>query len=236
MFHVKHRPMSLPDPESWIPAERRALMDAYAEELRTWNARVNLISRSSEHTIRRVHIPHCLSIAWRKFPPGSRVADFGTGGGLPAVPLAICFPDVSFVAIDSKGKKVAALKSMCRTLGLDNVVVVQGRAETWDGEVQYTVSRAAAPLDKLWKWSGRVLHVEAVGRDEPKAEPHGPKPQSSKGRSDWTPGLICLKGGDLGKEMRRTARKARLESWALADIVSGAANEGKYILHATALK
>ncbi|MBN4056253.1 16S rRNA (guanine(527)-N(7))-methyltransferase RsmG [Rhodothermus sp. AH-315-K08] len=231
MFHVKHPKMSLPDPEMWIPADRTSLIEDYADQLTTWNTRVNLVSRSSVDMIRTQHIPHCLSIAWRRFPSGSRVVDFGTGGGLPAVPLAICFPEVQFIAIDGTGKKVAALKSMVRSLGLDNVEVLQGRAEDWDGHADYSVSRAAASLFKLWQWSSRIIARAPSGGEVTPAGSETP----AGSRLFWTPGLICLKGGDISKEVRKVSKRARVQSWSLPEIVSGATDPEKYILHASAL-
>ncbi len=258
MFHVKHRKMSLPDPETWIVPDRRHLIEDYADQLAAWNTKVNLVSRSSVDMIRTQHIPHCLSIAWRQFPSGSRVVDFGTGGGLPAVPLAICFPDVQFIAMDGTGKKVAALKFMVRSLGLDNVEVLQGRAEQWDGQADYAVSRAAGTLFKLWQWSSRILvGLSVEGKDAggmaspPKADP--PKVEGGKvtkadgepaalgeapagaARPVWAPGLICLKGGDISKEVRKVSKRAQVQFWSLPEIVSGATDPEKYILHASAL-
>ncbi len=69
------------------------------------NQRVNLVSRADEDSIASRHIPHCLTLAIRTFPDNARVCDWGTGGGLPLIPLAILFPRVHFIGVDAVQKK-----------------------------------------------------------------------------------------------------------------------------------
>lgn len=59
-----------------------------------------------------------------------RIIDVGSGGGVPALPLAIVMPDARFTLLEATGKKCEFLKSAAKTIGLKNVEVVQGRAET----------------------------------------------------------------------------------------------------------
>ena len=75
------------------------LVDAYADLIAWWNHRVNLVSRQQDPMAIRDHVRHCLVLAARPFPPGSVVVDFGTGGGLPAIPLAASMPDVRVIAV-----------------------------------------------------------------------------------------------------------------------------------------
>jgi 16S rRNA (guanine527-N7)-methyltransferase len=243
MFHVKHEPHFPANPESWIEPSRLPLLDAYASALGDWNRRVNLVARGSVTEVRWRHIPHCLALAFRRFPDNAVVVDFGTGGGLPAIPLAIAFPGIQVVAIDSTAKKTAALKAMVRNLGLDNVVVWNGRAEAWEGEAAYFVSRAAAPLRKLWQWSkragGDALQVGQPDTGLPVAQEGGgaesdggPSEVAGASRAVWKPGLICLKGGDLAKEIRQVKR-VDVEQWDVNTIVEGGGFEDKYILHVT---
>ncbi|MFT5141493.1 MAG: 16S rRNA (guanine527-N7)-methyltransferase [Rhodothermales bacterium] len=216
------------DPSDWVPEERRPLLVAYAEEIMVWNTKVNLISRTSLDELDNRHIKHCLALAWRRFPEHARVVDWGTGGGLPAVPLAIAFPTVSFVAVDSIAKKTAALRCIVRDLGLDNVEVWQGRAEAWEGTSSYFVSRATAPLRHLWKWSKRAMIAPVEGS----SPPSGLQEQNdSDGRAIWEPGLICLKGGDLAKEIRQLKGKAHVSQWRLEEIAPILRLEEKHVLH-----
>jgi 16S rRNA (guanine527-N7)-methyltransferase len=206
------------DPFGAIPAGRARLVEAFVEALERANRGVNLVSRASSDTIRAGHVAHSLALAHRRFRAGTTVVDWGTGGGLPAVPLAICFPEVEFVAVDSIGKKARALEGIVRETGLDNVTVWLGRAESWDGAAEYAVSRATAPLDRLWAWSRRVLRPVRPDAGE------------------WAGGLLCLKGGDLNPERRDLERldpSVRLETVDLARTFGRPEWADKYIVHVT---
>jgi len=194
------------NPFDGLTDEQRDQLDAFEEQLLRFNRRVNLISSESERHFRTQHLLHCLTLTARDFPAGSTVVDWGTGGGLPAIPLAICFPDVTVVGVDSVGKKSRAVRTMARRLGLDNCFTWNGRAEEWTGEAHYSVSRATAPLATLWRWHRRVA-VEWEG---------------SPGDDDWSPGLLVLKGGDLGDEieaLRAEAPNAELRRYALESLL-----------------
>jgi 16S rRNA (guanine527-N7)-methyltransferase len=191
------------------------------------NRRVNLVSRESidERWVR--HILHSLCLGVRGFPAGARVVDWGTGGGLPCIPLAIAFPDVDFVGVDAVGKKVMAVRAMVRRLGLDNVDVVQTRAEEWEGRTEYSVSRATAPLSLLWAW-----HVRVANR---KGRP-GEAAATVAWADNWPSGLICLKGGDLREEidhLRAEHPDVDAEVFPLADLVGISEFQEKHVVVVT---
>jgi 16S rRNA (guanine527-N7)-methyltransferase len=165
-----------------LSEEQIAKLEAFHELAVDFNRRHNLYSKGSVPDFWNRHILHSLAIASRGFPAGSRVVDWGTGGGLPGIPLAILFPEVEFVLVDAVEKKVRAVNAMVRRLGLPNAVGVASRAEQVDGQFNYAVSRATAPLADLWQWTDRVL--------EPAEAPAG----------CWSAHLITLKGGDLTHE------------------------------------
>jgi 16S rRNA (guanine527-N7)-methyltransferase len=173
------------NPFAALSSAQRQQLDDYAEQLRRFNPKINLISPDTEPHIRERHLLHSLALTWRGFPTGSRIVDWGTGGGLPAIPLAIVFPEIEVFAIDSVGKKVRAVRAMARRLGLDNLFAWNGRAADWTGSAHYSVSRATAPLAALWRWHTRI------------ADPDVPL----SGGDVWAPGLIGLKGGDLSDEI-----------------------------------
>lgn len=164
-------------------------LEQFAEELRAMNRRINLVSREDEDAIASRHIPHCLALAHKRFRAGSVVCDWGTGGGLPLIPLAIVFPDVEFVGVDAVRKKTMAVETMARRLGLQNVSTVHARAEKATITHNASVSRATAPLNVLWGWHLRSLDHQEKSSDE-----------------YWS-GLVCLKGGELTDEIEALQRE-----------------------------
>jgi len=173
------------NPFDELTTEQEEQLDAFEEQLLRFNQRVNLISPETEKDFRTRHLLHCLTLSVHDFPDGSTIVDWGTGGGLPAIPLAICYPEATIVGVDSVGKKSRAVRTIARRLGLENCFTWNGRAEEWTGEAHYSVSRATAPLADLWRWHRRV------------AVPF----QEAPGENAWPPGLLALKGGDLDDEI-----------------------------------
>jgi 16S rRNA (guanine527-N7)-methyltransferase len=185
---------------------QRERLEIYARELAEMNRRINLVSREDVDHVASRHIPHCLTLAMRRFPSGSTVVDWGTGGGLPLIPLAIVFPEVSFIGVDAVRKKTQAVATFSRRLGLSNVNVWHGRAEQFDGEADISVSRATAPIDQLWFWHSRV--VRATDAD--------PMPTD-----EWPRGsLVCLKGGDLAGELSALPGGLVIERDSVAPLLS----------------
>ncbi len=173
------------DPLSAFTDEQLGTLHAYAAELARVNKAYNLVAPSTVRDIPERHVRHSLALSVRAFPDGATVVDWGSGGGLPAVPLAVRFPNVRFVAVDAVGKKTEAVRLFARRLGLTNLVAWNGRAEAYDGpSPTHAVSRATAPLRDLWTWFDACrMPFEA------------PLPDGC-----WAPGLTCLKGGDLSDE------------------------------------
>jgi 16S rRNA (guanine527-N7)-methyltransferase len=162
---------------------QREQLTVLEREALAFNEKLNLYSKTSAEDFRLRHVAHSLVLATQPFPVGSVVADWGTGGGMPGLVLAIVFPGSNFHLIDSVGKKIRAVQAMARRVGLGNVEAHHTRAEEWAGRATHSVSRATAPLDTLWAWHERVavpLKPEVAG---------------------WETGLLCLKGGDLRNEI-----------------------------------
>ena len=154
------------------------------------NKHLNLVARRDAPHFWERHIRHSLALTVRGFPEHAHVVDWGTGGGLPAIPLAIAFPALRVTAIDAVEKKIWAVRKLKRELGIENLDTWCGRAEQWPGNATHSVSRATAPLATLWKWHQRVAD-----------------PEASAAQSDtWPPGLLCLKGGDLSLEVAQCRR------------------------------
>ena len=197
---------------------QRDTLDAYVAELARVNRRVNLVARPASRVDLERHVRHCLALATRPFPGGATVVDWGSGGGLPAVPLAVAFPDVRVVAVDAVSKKTAAVRLFARRLGIENLEAWNGRAERYDGPAPHvSVSRATAPLADLWTWHTMSRPATALAPSEA-----------------WS-GLVCLKGGDLGTEIARLVEvspAATVHEQAL-DNVLGPEWADKAIVHVT---
>ncbi len=185
------------DPLAALTDDQRAGLAALERLLVQMNRRVNLVSPDTTGDVRRRHTRHCLALTRRAFPAGATVVDWGTGGGLPALPLALACPHLTVVGVDSVGKKVRAVRAMARRLGLANAFAWHGRAEGWRGldgagdtRATLAVSRATAPLADLWRWTRGACAPAAP-------------PAAKAGHAATWPvgGLVCLKGGDLTDEI-----------------------------------
>lgn len=155
------------------------MMELYPE----WNAKINVISRKDIDNLEINHILHSLSIAkFLRFTPGSRVLDFGTGGGFPGIPLAVMFPEVHFHLIDRTGKKLLVAREIAKECGIENVSFSHGDVAECRDKFDFVVSRAVMP-------QGDLLKVCAKNID-------------GKQRNALPNGLITLKGGDISAEMR----------------------------------
>ena len=155
-----------------------ALYDLYTD----WNSKINVISRKDITNLYEHHVLHSLGIAKvMQFRPETTVMDLGTGGGFPGIPLAILFPETHFHLVDSIGKKVKVATEIANAIGLKNVITRHCRAEEEKQLFDFVVSRAVMPLADLLK----------IIRKNIKKEQHNALPN----------GLICLKGGELEREV-----------------------------------
>ena len=153
------------------------------ELYRTWNERINVVSRKDIDNLYLHHVLHSLAIAkYVQFKGGARVLDFGTGGGFPGIPLAIVFPECRFKLIDRTAKKIRVTQEIAAAIGLTNATAEQKAGEEERGEYDFVVSRAVMPLPDLMKIVKKNI--------------------SSEQRNALPNGLICLKGGNLDAETR----------------------------------
>lgn len=144
-----------------------------------WNSKINVISRKDIDKLYLHHVLHSLAIAkYISFPDHAKVLDLGTGGGFPGIPLAIMFPNVHFTLCDSIRKKIKVATEVKDALTLGNVETIVSRAEELSGSYDYIVSRAVSDLRNLVPWT------KHLGAKE----------------------VICLKGGDVLKEMSESAK------------------------------
>lgn len=164
-----------------------ALLDLYTD----WNGKINVISRKDIQNLYVHHVLHALSIAkFMKFTSGTKILDVGTGGGFPGIPLAIFFPELKFVMIDSIGKKIKVVNEVAQALLLQNVEAIHQRVQDEVRKYDFVVSRAVMPLPELEK-----LVRKNISPTQKNALPNG---------------LICLKGGDLKSELKPFKKKAEV--------------------------
>jgi len=191
-------------------SQLRALEGLYKE----WNEKINVISRKDIDTLYERHVLHSLAMAVVcPFDDGAQVVDIGTGGGFPGIPLAIFFPQVQFLLVDSIGKKIKVVEEVAQAIGLKNVQTVHGRVEEVKGRTfDYAVSRAVAPLGDLWRWINPVIRRGQKSEELPN-------------------GLVCLKGGDLEKEINESGVKKITQAWSVDNIFHEPAFEDKYVIY-----
>jgi 16S rRNA (guanine527-N7)-methyltransferase len=147
-----------------------------------WNNQINVVSRKDIDDFNIHHVLHSLSmLKYISFEPNSKIMDLGCGGGFPGIPLAIAFPEVEFLLVDSIGKKIKVVNEISKEIGIQNIRTIHGRAEDVNSKFDFVISRAVAPLESLLKWTYKKY-----------------LPSSNHVLQN---GLICLKGGDLHEEI-----------------------------------
>jgi len=179
---------------------------------REWNAKINVISRKDIDCVYDHHVLHSLAIA--KYLQasglsfdGCSVLDLGTGGGFPGIPLAILFPSAQFVLCDSVGKKTIVAEAVAKALGLENVTVVNARAESLPRVFDWVISRAVASLTDFYPWV--------------------------KGK--FSRGILYLKGGDVNEEIsavmaRHKLPKGSVHTWPVSSWLPDSYYNGKLVI------
>ncbi len=138
---------------------------------------------------------------------GLKVLDLGTGGGFPGIPLAVMFPNVKFTLCDSVGKKTIVAREIANMLGLDNVEIVNARAESLTEKFDFVVSRAVASLTDFYPWvKGKYSHS-----------------------------ILYLKGGDINEEIcdlmaRERLRKGSVSTWPVTQWLTDPYFDGKFVI------
>ncbi|WP_394281759.1 16S rRNA (guanine(527)-N(7))-methyltransferase RsmG [Corynebacterium sp.] len=172
-----------PDVAKQIFGDRLALVEQYHDSLATTAAERGFIGPKEVSRLWSRHILNCAIIS-EAFDEGLRVADIGSGAGLPGIPLAIARPDLSITLIEPLLKRSTYLGEVKEQLGLDNVTVIRGRAEDQKLEpFDVVTSRAVAPLGKLAGWS---------------------LPLAKKGGA-----MVAMKGASVAEELERDAAQIK---------------------------
>ena len=165
-----------------ITDEQRHQYEQLFELYKDWNSKINVISRKDIDNLYEHHVLHSLAIAKAlRFKNGTKIMDFGCGGGFPGIPLAIMFPECQFKLIDGTGKKIRVCQEIASAIGLKNVVAEHLRGEDETGKFDFIVSRAVMPLPDMVK-----IVRKNVSKEQHNAMPNG---------------IFCLKGGNLQSEI-----------------------------------
>jgi 16S rRNA (guanine527-N7)-methyltransferase len=142
-----------------------------------WNNQINVVSRKDIDNLYEHHVLHSLAIAkFVGFKDGTKIMDYGTGGGFPGIPLAIIYPNCQFDLVDSVGKKLIVANAVVKELSLKNVSCYHKRAEQIDAKYDFVVSRAVAKTEVIWP----IIKTKLL----------------DKSINDLPNGLLYLKGND----------------------------------------
>ena len=202
--------------EQWFPelsSESWDQLKEYTSLLREWNEKINLVSRKDMDRLETKHLAHCLTITnFLRLMPKAQVLDVGTGGGLPGIPLAICYPQARFTLMDSIGKKVMVVEDMVKRLNLKNVEILRGRVEELPKKRTYDfiIGRAVSALPTFFGWVNNKIRKGA--------------------RNSPANGILYLKGGDYTEELK-TSGLHPAKIWNLDELLPQAELGEKYLIH-----
>lgn len=131
----------------------------YIEAFLIENSKVNLISKNDEKFLWEKHIFDSLSIEkfFEKYAIRKNLLDIGTGGGFPAVPAALAYPELQVYALDSIRKKINAIENIKQKLDITNLTTICDRVENIKGHYDIITSRAVAPLSVITKYAAPLL-------------------------------------------------------------------------------
>ena len=143
-----------------VSDEQVALLIQYVELLHKWNKAYNLTSIRDPKDMVIKHLMDSLMVG--PLLDGESFIDVGTGPGLPGIPLAILYPERSFVLLDSLGKRITFLRQVVFQLKLENVTPVKARVEQYHPEQPFdgVLSRAFSSLLDMVTWCDHLVSAE----------------------------------------------------------------------------
>lgn len=138
-----------------------ALFIRYLDELKVWNRKINLTGLTTDRDIIINHFLDSLS-AYHFVREGTRLLDIGSGAGFPGIPLKIVSPSLEVTLLDSSHKKVMFMRELVRSLGLERISAVWGRAEAVGNSIERSsfdrvISRAVGQIPDILRLSDPYL-------------------------------------------------------------------------------
>lgn len=135
--------------------ENKKFYEKYMQIFLEENSKINLISKNDEKYLWEKHIYDSLSIEkfFEKYTVGKTLLDIGTGGGFPSIPIALTYPNIEVVALDSIGKKIRAVENIAKTLNLSNIEPLCQRVETLNRKFDIITSRAVSSLKNICEYA-----------------------------------------------------------------------------------
>lgn len=144
--------------------KNKEFFDNYIKVFLEQNSKLNLISKNDEKFLWEKHIFDSLSIEkfFEKYltlnPSHITLLDIGTGGGFPAVPISLAFPEIEVYALDSIRKKINAIENIKTELNIKNLHTICDRAENLKSKYDIITSRAVAPLKVITTYAMPLLN------------------------------------------------------------------------------
>lgn len=204
----------MPDPFEKLPNlsdGKRAKLLEFAALLREVNTKVNLLSRKDMDDVEYRHVAFCASISeFFKPADGARIADVGSGGGLPGIVMAVLYPNAFVEMFDGVGKKIAMVNEMISALGLSNAYAHHARIEEYKDSFDYATGRSVCALPMFFGFVKKRLKRGSNG--------------------NLKNGVIYFKGGEFEPELaaRKILPDAELD---LQKFFGDDRFEGKRIVH-----
>ncbi len=142
----------------------KSFYEQYMSAFIAQNAKVNLISKNDEKFLWEKHIFDSLAVGkvFEKYGTPATLLDIGTGGGFPAVPVALAYPEIEVYALDSIRKKINAIENIKAELDIKNLHTICERAEKITDKFDMVTSRAVAPLKVITEYAMPRLNKNGI--------------------------------------------------------------------------
>lgn len=142
-----------------------ALLESYTFLLFQASLKLNLVSAVDREVLASRHLWRALSmVPFIKPIPNTTILDVGSGSGIPAIPLKICFPDSCFYLVESRRRRANFLRNVIRRLGLKDAIVINSRVEAWEEDVVADVvtARSVANPQTIQNWVAKHVHEKTI--------------------------------------------------------------------------